>query len=137
MNAIKKRRAGVAVDAGDRSEGAFYCPVQGGGGGVEYSGPASQIAEIVDAFPWLEIETAIRARRVLGDRDAPRDDLRQLRARFRGAFHAWLQTPIGGGFADELAFHGVARDARTRMRLSFCLVLLSSRDPPITGNQGH
>jgi len=56
MNAIKKRRAGVAVDAGDRSEGAFYCPVQGGGGGVEYSGPASQIAEIVDAFPWLEMK---------------------------------------------------------------------------------
>src|SRR5256885_3171447 len=56
MNAIKKRRAGVAVDAGDRSEGAFYCPVQGGGGGAEYSGPASQIAEIVDAFPWPEMK---------------------------------------------------------------------------------
>ena len=56
MNAIKQRRAGVAVDAGDRSEGAFYCSVQGGGGGAEYSGPASQIAEIVDAFPWLEMK---------------------------------------------------------------------------------
>jgi len=44
MNAIKKSRAGVAVDADDRSQGAFYCPVQGGGGGAEYSGPASQIA---------------------------------------------------------------------------------------------
>ena len=56
MNAIKKRRAGVAVDAGDRSEGAFYCSVQGGGGGSEFSGPASQIAEIVNAFPWLEMK---------------------------------------------------------------------------------
>ena len=56
MNAIKKSRAGVAVDADDRSQGAFYCPVQGGGGGAEYSGPASQIAEIVDAFPWLEMK---------------------------------------------------------------------------------
>src|SRR5438105_8955150 len=56
MNAIKKRRAGVAVDAGDRSEGAFYCPVQGGGGRAEFSGPASQIAEIVNAFPWLEMK---------------------------------------------------------------------------------
>src|SRR5437868_14722126 len=56
MNAIKKRRAGVAVDAGDRSEGAFYCPVQGGGGGAEFSGPASQIAENVNAFPWLEMK---------------------------------------------------------------------------------
>src|SRR5947199_9403089 len=55
MNAIKKRRAGVAVNAGDRSEGAFYCPVQGGGGGAEFSGPASQIAEIVTAFPWLDM----------------------------------------------------------------------------------
>jgi len=98
MNAIKKRRAGVAVNAGDRSEGAFYCPVQGGGGGAESSGPASQIAEIVNAFPWLEMKQRF-ARRVLGGRDAPGDDLRQVRARFRGAFHAWLQVPIGGGFA--------------------------------------
>jgi len=56
MNAIKQRRAGVAVDAGDHSEGAFYCSVQGGGGGSEFSGPASQIAEIVNAFPWLEMK---------------------------------------------------------------------------------
>src|SRR5437879_9122808 len=52
----QERRAGVALDAGDRSEGAFYCPVQGGGGGAGYSGAASQIAEIVDAFPWLEMK---------------------------------------------------------------------------------
>src|SRR5438046_10341397 len=56
MNAIKKRRAGVAVNAGDRSEGAFYCPVQGGGGGAEFSGLALQIAEIVNVFPWLEMK---------------------------------------------------------------------------------
>src|SRR5256884_5527860 len=93
----QERRAGVALDAGDRSEGAFYCPVQGGGRGAGYSGAASQIAEIVDAFPWLEMKQRF-ARRVLGGRDAPRDDLRQVRARFRGAFHAWLQVPIGGGF---------------------------------------
>src|SRR5256885_13036951 len=59
MNAIKKRRAGVAVNAGDRPEGAFYCPVQGGGGGAEFSGPASQIAEIVNAFPWLEMKQRV------------------------------------------------------------------------------
>src|SRR6267143_4370563 len=65
MNAIKKRRAGVAVDAGDHSEGAFYCSVQGGGGGSEFSGPASQIAEIVNAFPWLEMKQRF-ARAVCG-----------------------------------------------------------------------
>ena len=65
MNAIKERRAGVAVNAGDRSEGAFYCPVQGGGGGAEFSGPASQIAEIVNAFPWLEMKQRV-ARAVCG-----------------------------------------------------------------------
>ena len=40
-----------AADLIKKSERIF-----GGGGGSEFSGPASQIAEIVDAFPWLEMK---------------------------------------------------------------------------------
>src|SRR5205809_4180615 len=101
MNAIKKRRAGFAVNAGDRSEGAFYCPVQGGGGGAEFSGPASRDRGERKCVSVAGDETASRTRRVLDGRDAPRDGLRQLRARFRGAFHAWLQAPRPADYGES------------------------------------
>src|SRR5437016_12096302 len=54
-----------------------------------------------ECVPVAGDETAIRARRVLGGRDAPRDDLRQLRARFRGASHAWLQAPRSADYGQS------------------------------------